>query len=120
MSVVLWIIAGLLAALYLFAGLTKAAQPREKLLANPQMGWAADYSDSAVRAVGAVEILGALGLVLPQATGLAPALTPLAAIGLVLVQLGAARLHLRRGETKSLPMNAVLALLAAVVAAGRF
>ncbi|GAA2741693.1 MULTISPECIES: DoxX family protein [Kitasatospora] len=119
MNIALWITAGLLAALYLAAGLTKAGRPREQLLTDPRMGWAADYTDGGVRAIGLVEILGALGLVLPQATGIAQVLTPLAAAGLAVVQLAAARLHLKRGETSSLPMNAVLFLLAALVAVGR-
>jgi len=120
MNLALWITAGLLAALYLFAGLNKVTAGRDKLLTDPKMAWAADYSDTAVRAIGAVEILGALGLILPQATGIAEILTPLAATGLAAVQLAAARVHQRRGETASLPLNAVLFLLAAFVAVGRF
>ncbi|MFE0459867.1 DoxX family protein [Kitasatospora sp. NPDC058965] len=116
----LWIVAGLLAALYLAAGLTKALQPAEKLRAQPRMAWVADYSDGALRGIGAVEILGALGLVLPQATGIAEVLTPLAATGLAIVMVVAARVHQRRGESASLPMNALLFVLAAVVAVGRF
>ncbi|MEV4612923.1 DoxX family protein [Kitasatospora sp. NPDC049258] len=120
MNLTLWIVAGLLAALYLAAGLTKAGQSRAKLLENPRMGWVADHSERSLRLIGLVEILGALGLVLPQATGIAPVLTPIAAAGLAVVQLVAARIHQRRGEYASLPVNAVLLLLAAFVALGRF
>ena len=120
MNVVLWIAAGLLAVLYLFAGGMKLATPREKLLENPNMGWAADFSEAAVKGIGAVEILGAIGLILPWALDIAPVLTPLAATGLVLVQAGAIVVHARRKETKALPMNVVLLLLAAFVAVGRF
>ena len=120
MNVVLWIAAGLLAVLYLFAGGLKLATPREKLLENPNMGWAADFSEAAVKGIGAVEILGALGLVLPRALDIAPVLTPLAATGLAIVQVGAIVVHARRKETKALPMNVVLLLLAAFVAVGRF
>lgn len=120
MNLALWITAGLQAALYLMAGLFKATQPREKLLANPQMAWANDYTANAIRAIGAVEVLGALGLVLPQATGTATVLTPLAATGLAIVQVVAIKVHVKRGETKNLPMNVVLLLLAAFVAVGRF
>lgn len=120
MNVVLWIVAGVLAALYLVAGGTKLATPREKLLENPNMGWTGDFSAGAVKGIGAVEILGALGLILPWAFGIATVLTPLAATGLAIVQIGAIVVHARRKETKPLPMNAVLLVLAAFVAIGRF
>jgi hypothetical protein len=119
MNVVLWIVTGVLAAMYLAAGLTKVSQPREKLAAG-QMGWAADFSDGAVKGIGAVELLGAIGLILPWALGIATILTPLAATGLVIVQVGAIVVHVRRKETKALPINVVLLLLAAFVAIGRF
>ncbi|MDH6577952.1 DoxX family protein [Kitasatospora sp. MAP5-34] len=119
MNLALWIAAGLQAAAYLLAGLHKAAQPREKLLADPQFAWTADYPVP-VRVIGVIELLGALGLVLPQATGIAPLLAPLAAVGLAIVQVLAARLHLQRGERKTLPVNAVLLVLAVLVAVGRF
>ena len=65
-------------------------------------------------------MLGAIGLILPQATGIAPILTPIAALGLVAVQVGAITVHVRRKETKVLPVNIVLLLLALFVAIGRF
>jgi DoxX-like protein len=119
MNVVLWIVAGVLAAFYLAAGLTKLSQPREKLAAG-QMGWAEDFSDGGVKGIGAVELLGAIGLILPWALGIATILTPLAATGLVIVQIGAIVVHVRRKEAKALPINVVLVLLAAFVAIGRF
>jgi hypothetical protein len=119
-NVVLWIAAGLLAALYLGAGGMKLATPREKLLENPRMGWTADFSAAALKGIGAVEILGALGLILPRALDIAPVLTPLAATGLAIVQVGAIVVHARRKETEALPMNVVLLVLAAFVAVGRF
>ncbi|OXM69864.1 DoxX family protein [Amycolatopsis vastitatis] len=120
MNVVLWVAAGVLAALYLIAGGVKLATPREKLLENPNMGWTADFPEAAVKAIGAVEILGAAGLILPRALDIAPVLTPLAATGLAVVQAGAIVVHARRKETKALPMNVVLLVLAVFVAAGRF
>jgi hypothetical protein len=119
MNVVLWIVSGVLAAFYLAAGLTKLSQPREKLAAG-QMGWAEDFSDAGLKGIGAVELLGAIGLILPWALGIATILTPLAATGLVVVQIGAVVVHLRRNEAKVLPVNIVLILLAAFVAIGRF
>ncbi|WP_432011285.1 DoxX family protein [Streptomyces cucumeris] len=118
MNTALWIISGVLALIFLMAGLMKISQSREKLAASG-MAWAEDFSPGSVRAIGAVEALGALGLVLPAALGIAPALTAWAALGLVVTMLGAAAVHLRRKEAKALPVNAVLILLAAVVAWGR-
>ena len=120
MNIALWVVQGLLAAVYLAAGLMKLVRPREQMVASGNFEWAKDMSDGAVKAIGAVEVLGALGLVLPQLTGIAPVLTPIAAVGLVVVQVLAVRVHLKLGETKSLPVNVVLLLLAAFVAIGRF
>lgn len=118
MNVVLWIAAGLLAAVFLMSGALKASQPKEKLHAN--MPWVEDFSPSMVKAIGAVEVLAAIGLILPGALDIAPVLVPLAATGLVLVMIGAIITHVRRKEYQGLPINAVLLLLAAFVAWGRF
>jgi hypothetical protein len=67
-----------------------------------------------------LEILGALGVILPWLTGIAPILTPIAATGLVVVQIGALRVHLIRNERQPLPANVLLLVLAAFAAAGRF
>jgi uncharacterized membrane protein len=69
MNVILWIVQGVLAAMFLVAGMMKVSQPRQ----NPidMMGWPADFSDNAVKGIGAVEILGAIGLILPAVTGIA-------------------------------------------------
>jgi hypothetical protein len=120
-----WIVAGVLAALYLTAGTLKTTQPMAKL-AGP-MPWTTSLSTAKVRLLGVAELLGALGLVLPKLldvvddrAGIEGTLTALAATGLALIQLGAIPLHLRRGEPAVLPMNIVLALAAAFVAAARF
>ncbi|HXA62518.1 MAG TPA: DoxX family protein [Streptosporangiaceae bacterium] len=118
MNIVLWVLQGLLAAAFLMAGVTKVSQPKDKLV--KQMGWVEDFSDNAVKGVGAVEILAALGLILPAATGIATILTPLAATGLVLTMILAGIVHVRRGEQSKLPINIVLLILAAIVAWGRF
>jgi hypothetical protein len=119
-NVALWIVQGLLALVYLAAGGLKVVRPRERLVASGNLDWMKDSSDAGVKAVGLVEVLGALGVILPRLTGIAPILTPIAAIGLVLVQIGALRVHLVRNERRPLPANAVLLLLAAFVAVGRF
>lgn len=120
MNIALWVVQGLLAVAYLAAGGMKLVRSREQMVASGNFEWAKDVSDGAVKGVGAVEVLGALGLVLPELTGIAPVLTPIAAVGLVIVQVIAARVHLKLGETKSLPVNVVLLVLAAFVAVGRF
>jgi uncharacterized membrane protein YphA (DoxX/SURF4 family) len=119
MNVVLWIIAGLLAAAFAGAGLMKLAQPKAKLAASG-MAWTEDFSDGQVKGIGAVEVLGALGLILPAALGIAEILTPLAAAGLALTMVGAAITHLRRGEGSMVPINVVLGGLALFVAVMRF
>jgi DoxX-like family len=119
-NIALWIAQGLLALAYLIAGGLKVVRPRAQLVASGNFNWMADSSDAGVKAVGLVEILGALGVILPRLTGIAPALTPIAAIGLVVVQIGALRVHLVRNERRPLPANVLLLLLAAFVAAGRF
>ena len=119
MNIVLWIIAGLLALAFAAAGLMKLAQPRAKLAASG-MAYAEDFSDGAMKGIGALEVLGALGLILPAALGVAEVLTPLAALGLALVMVGAVVVHLRRGESKAIGAPIVLGLLALVVAVLRF
>lgn len=119
MNIALWAVQGLLASVYLVAGGLKVVRPREQLVASGRLDWMKDHSDAAVKAVGAVEIVGALGVILPEATGIARILAPIAAVGLVIVQIGAMRVHLTRNERQPLPINVILLLLAAFVAVGR-
>jgi len=125
MNVAVWIVSGLLAATYLMAGVLKSTQPIAKL--REQMGWVDDMSVGMVRFIGVTELLGALGLVLPklldvvdERAGIEGTLTGLAATGLVVIQVLAIPVHLRRGEAKGVPMNLVLGALAAFVATARF
>jgi uncharacterized membrane protein YphA (DoxX/SURF4 family) len=118
LNIVLWIAAGLLALAMLGSGIMKTFRPKEALRDN--MGWVDDFHDNGVKAIGIVEILAAIGLILPAALDIAPILVPLAATGVVIIMIGAIVVHARRGETKqSLPINVML-LLAAFVAWGRF
>lgn len=118
MNVALWVVQGLLALAFGMAGLMKLTQPKEKLAA--QMPWVNDFAPNTVKLIGGLELLGAIGLILPLVTGILPWLTPLAAAGLVLTMLGAMATHLRRHENPMLVVNLVLLLLAAFVAYGRF
>ena len=120
MNVVLWslqIVVGLVMAM---AGGMKVMQGKDKLLEDPRMAWAGDYSDSTIRGIGAVEVLAAIGLIFPWWFDIAPMLTPLAAVGVVAIQVGAAATHIRRKEMQMVAMNAMLGILALVVAIGRF
>lgn len=117
MTIAVWIVSGLLAALYLFAGFNKTLLPEEKL--NKQFDWTIATGTRNARIIGVLEALGAVGLIVAPLVGL-PVIAALAAVGLALVQLAAIVFHVRRGELKVLPMNVVLLLLAVFVAVGRF
>lgn len=118
MNVVLWVLQGLLGAAFLMAGLMKMTQPKDKLA--PRLPWVEDYSVGTVRFIGVAELLGALGLILPAATGILPILTPIAATALTVVMVLAAITHGRRREPSAIAFNAVLFTLLAVVAGGLF
>ncbi|MFF2374215.1 DoxX family protein [Streptomyces xiamenensis] len=113
MTVAYWIVAALLAVFYLYAGGKKVAQSQEQL--RPMMGWVDRVPMPAVRTIGALEVLGAAGLILPPLTGVAPWLAVASAIGLVLVQVGGIVVHLSRGEARLIGLN--IGLLVAAGAA---
>ena len=119
-NLALWIVAGLLAAVFLFAGSSKLFIPREKLAKAPGGGWTLDFSAGFVKALGAVEILGTVGLILPALLDIAPVLVPLAALGLGLIMIGAALVEFRRQEFKHVLVNLTYLALIAFVAWGRF
>ena len=120
MNTVLWIVAGTLAVAYLAGGTGKLIVPRAKLAAFPDAGWVEDFSAGSVKAVGALEVLAAVGLILPAALGIAPLLVPLAAVGLVLIMVGAALTRWRRRELLVMVGDLGYLALAAFVAWGRF
>jgi hypothetical protein len=120
MNTALWIIAGILAAAFLLAGSTKVLIPREKLARAPGGGWVLDFSPEFVKALGAVEILGAIGLIMPAVVDIAPVLVPLAALGVGIVMTGAAIVEVRRHEFKHALLNLGYLALAVVVVVGRF
>lgn len=120
MNLALWISAGLLAAIFIVGGTTKLFIPKEKLAAHPAGGWTGDARAGVVKALGAVELLAAVGLVVPAAVGIAPDLVPLAATGVVVLMIGAMITHLRRDEARYAAGNLMYLSLAAFVAWGRF
>lgn len=117
MNVVLWIVQALLAAVYVLVGGAKAFQSLEGL--SKRMTWVRAVPAGLVRFIGIAELLGAIGLILPMVTTIAPWLTVAAAAGLVLVQVCAITFHVSRHETRAVPSNVVLLLLAVLVLIGR-
>lgn len=116
MVIVLWIVQGLLALAFFLAGVMKTFMPLDRLKKN--MAWVGHVPAGLVRFIGIVEILGALGLILPKLTNIVPQLTIVAAIGFVLVMISAAVLHASLKEYSHISMNIVLLLLAAFIAVG--
>lgn len=119
MNIALWIVQILLALAFAASGIMKVSQPMANLSKN--MGaWVDDFGPRYVRLIGTVEILGAIGLIIPAVTHILPWLTPVAAIGLALTMLGAMITHGRRNEFPNMVPSLVLLLLAAFVIFGRF
>ena len=118
MNIALWIAQILLAVLYGMAGVMKTFQIAK---VKEQMSWAKERSDGFVRFVGVSELLGALGMILPLVTGILPWLTPLAAGGLLVIQLLAIFTeHFPKKEYKVIPMNVVLLALSVFIIIGRW
>lgn len=116
MGTVSWWISIALAVVYLPAGLMKLVIPKSRLESSAQFGWMRTMSASAVKGIGAAEVLGAIGVIAPRLTGIAPGLGVAAAWGLAAVQVGAIVVHARRREFATLPVNVVLLVLAVIVA----
>jgi len=113
MIIALWILTILLTVAFLGAGIMKATRAKTKLIESG-MGYAEDFSAGAVKLIGIAEVVGALGLVLPLATGIVPVLSPIAATALAVLMVGAVVVHVRRKET--IVPALVLALLSAATA----
>lgn len=111
MNIVYWIVAGLLALFYLYGGTLKVIHSPDRL--RPMMAWVDRISLPALRTLGTIEVLGATGLVLPPLTGVMPSLAVAAAIGFVLLQIGAIVVHLTGGDRR-IALNVALATAAAV------
>ena len=113
MLIALWIINSLLALGFLLFGFMKLARP-SAVLAGNGMAWVEDFSGPSVKLIGALEVVGAVGLIAPLVTGIAPILAPLAATGLAVVMIGAAVVHIRRKES---PIPAIPLAVLCVVSA---
>ena len=113
-NVLLWSVQGLLAALFLFAGGTKLVLPLDALAT--QTGLPALF----LRFIGAAEVLGAIGLILPGLLRVQPGLTSVAAGGLVIIMIGATGLTLVSGGAAQAIVPLVVGLLSTFVAYGRW
>ena len=116
MNIALWIAQGLLAAVFLFAGGMKLVMPIDEMMKQmpiPLPGWFVQFT-------GIVEVLGAIGVILPWLLGIRPGLTPLAAAGLVIVMIGATAYTLAAGQVAPALISLMVGILAAFVAYGRW
>ena len=112
--VLLWVLQGLLALLFVFAGVMKLVLPLDQLAGPVQL------PGLFLRFIGVAEVLGAVGLVLPVLLGIRPSLTPLAAAGLVVIMIGAAGITLAGGMVAGSLVPLTVGALAASVAYGRW
>lgn len=115
MNIVLWVFQIVLAVVFVGSGGAKLLVSEEKL-----RGSNVDIAPRLMRLLGVVQLLGAIGLILPGLTGIAPLLTPVAATGLAVIMAGAAVIHLRRREFTSVGVPAILLILTVIVAVARF
>lgn len=120
MNVALWIVTGLLAGVALLGGLTKTFVPKEKLAAQYGAEWTANASSGFIRTLGLLEILAAVGLILPAVVDVAPVMVPITAVSWVLLMIGAMITHGRLGQFAFMLLNAVYLGLAVFIAWGRF
>lgn len=114
MLIAYWITAGLTALAVLGAGAFKLVRSKEQLAASG-MSWTEDFGPTPIKLIGLAEVLGAVGLVVPMATGILPILSPIAAALLAVIMIGAAVVHLRRSEPPIPFAIAALAIAASVL-----
>lgn len=118
LSLVLWLVQLVLALLFAGVGFMKITQRHKRLAEN--LRWPEDFSPATVKFIGVMEVLAAVGLVVPEASGSFPVLTPLAASGLTVLMALAIYVHVRRGERNRIALAAILMILSLLVALGRF
>jgi hypothetical protein len=119
MNVALWTAQLLIAVVFLFSAYTKGTWSKEKLVAKGQTG-VGPVPLPLVRGIAFAELLGGIGLIVPWWTGVARVLTPLAAVGLGLVMIGAAVIHLRIKEPRNAVQNVVILAVCLFIAVARF
>jgi hypothetical protein len=115
MNIALWVAQGFVALAVTLAGAAKLVFAREQLARK--MHWAATWPRARIKLLGLAEVAGAVGLVLPTATGIAPVLTPIAALCLAALMAGAIQTHRRLGESFVPPL--LVGVVSLGIAAGR-
>jgi hypothetical protein len=120
MNLTLWIAAALLALVALAGGVTKAFVPKEKLAEHHGGEWTANAGVGFVKTLGVLELLAAVGLILPAVLDIAPVMVPVTAVCWVLLMVGAMITHGRLGQFRFVMLNSVYLALAAFIAWGRF
>jgi DoxX-like protein len=119
MNLALWIATGLLAVVALVSGMSKAFLPKEKLGEHSAGEWTRHASVGFVKTLGVLELLAAVGLILPAVLDIAPVMVPVTAACWVLLMVGAMITHGRLGQFKFVMLNSVYLALAAFIAWGR-
>lgn len=119
MDIVLWVDAAVLAAILAGTGVLRLVRSQDELAAM-RHHWVEAFSPGLVKGIGVLELLGAVGLVVPPLVGVAPVLAPVAAVGVVLLMAAASMTHARRSEWSNAAGTVVLLVMAALVAWGRF
>jgi uncharacterized membrane protein len=119
-EIAVWVVSALLAFAFFAGGVTRLVVPPERYGRWPNQQWILAVPRAGMVAISIAEILGAIGLIVPQLTGIAPILTPIAACCLALIMASAFVFHLRRGERPNLPVAVVLVVLSLFVAVARF
>ena len=119
MNITLWTVQLILAVIFLMAGTMKLTQPIEKFI-EKDMDFVEGFSVDALYVIGTIEVLGAIGIILPALTGIFPLLTPIASVGLGLTMASAMLTHWSRREYPNVAFNIFLVTLTAFVAYGRF
>jgi hypothetical protein len=120
MNLTLWVTAGLLSAIFMVAAISKLTTSKKALAAAPGGAWVDDFSPGAVKALGTLDLLGAVGLILPAAFDVAPVLVPVAAVGVVSLMVGAVIMRLRHGGANAIVLDLTYLVIAGFVAWGRF
>jgi uncharacterized membrane protein len=116
MNTALWVVAIVTSLLFGFSGAYKVFATGKY---REGAAWARSVAPRTVQMIGALEILGAIGIILPQWTGVLPWLTIVAGFCLALMQMTAMGLHIRRKEYSIVPINLILLALPLFVAVGR-
>lgn len=118
MVLAVWIVSGLLAVVYLIAGSAKLRSGYDELKARN--AWVGDITPGTLRLIAAVEIVGAIALIVPPAAGIVPVFATMAAVGFMILQGVAIAVHLNHREQRVLPVNITLLVMAAFVAIARY